>query len=839
MVGCMTSGPGREGVFLRTVEEAVDFVRQGLSVHVVGPHGSGRTELLGLVADRLEDDGWTILRLFGNPAWRQDPFAALVAAGVGASSGPANAPAAPGPRRTVGDMSAALAQQLRGGRVVVVVDDAEDLDLASVGALLAAHHQRRLVAVTASRPQLPVRPESLLLGLNPCVRLRPPVLDVDEVHATCRAILGGPVEVTTLARITTQSGGLAGLVRAIATIGRSTGALQLADGVWRAPGWLWTPHLGAAVEHYLAGAEGEVRDAATNLAVSGPVPLEEADRLVGRAMLDRLFSTGLVHSTEGVVGLFPPLLAEYLKREGSAFGLTDQALDLPPTVPPVTIGRAVGADAAVRNQRMVSRAASDVTRLQAIWQADPSPETAMPLLVAMRAAARTPAEIEYVVTATPARSSFADARMRSWHATWTAVDQGRLAQALELLDEASARMPDQRRFFEVTRAHVVFLRDRVPPAELLQDLRGTAEADDELLRVLDVELLLAAGRPQEASALLDGFHPTGRVATGQAMLLGSLAAVMSGDLDGGVARARRGYSQAVGSRNPGLQQAHTYTAVLGLGLAGRLLDAAQILFDALSAGTVASYRDVYHTGMLVLGSTIAIAQGRTEYATALAAQAQAAYSGRGPFPGMDPRVLRARLEESSLWPIVDDRLERGYLASAVFLAVDAAEVEPDPARGRQIRALGDAMEGTLLPALARYAGAAAAEEEASLVEAAEALAATGAVLYAVRAEVTRGLLLRRTGRAEQAADLVARAWENSTAAGLERAGLFTRMHRDVGLSARELEIVQLLALPMSTQDVARHLQMSVRTVETHVHNASRKLGVSGRDPLVHAVTTWL
>src|SRR5918997_3936308 len=268
----MESEVGREGVFVRTVDEAVSFVEEGLSVHVVGPHGSGRSELLGLIADRLDDEGATILRLFGNPAWRNEPFAALVAAGVGPAS-------APGPRRSVSEISAALAQQLRSGKVVVVCDDADDLDLQTVGALVTVHRQRRLVAVTASRPHLPVPSDSLMLGLTPAVRLRPPVLDVDEVHTICRAVLGGPVGASALARITTKAGGLAGLVRAIVAVGRATGVLQQRDGVWTVPGDLWTPHLGAAVEHYLAGVDEDVWDGATALAVTGPVPLEEAEGL--------------------------------------------------------------------------------------------------------------------------------------------------------------------------------------------------------------------------------------------------------------------------------------------------------------------------------------------------------------------------------------------------------------------------------------------------------------------------------------------------------------------------------------------------------------------------------
>src|SRR5262245_51337468 len=154
MVGVMVSELGREGVFARLVDDVVGYIGDGLSVHLVGLHGSGRSELLGLVADRLDDGGRTVLRLHGNPAWRQEPFAGLAAAGIGPAT-------APGPRRSVGGMSVALSQQLRGS-VVMVCDDADDLDLQTVGALLTVHQQRGLVAVTGSRPRLPVRRDSLM-----------------------------------------------------------------------------------------------------------------------------------------------------------------------------------------------------------------------------------------------------------------------------------------------------------------------------------------------------------------------------------------------------------------------------------------------------------------------------------------------------------------------------------------------------------------------------------------------------------------------------------------------------------------------------------------------------
>jgi DNA-binding CsgD family transcriptional regulator len=840
------AGQLREGVFARPIDEAVGLVHRGLSVHLVGTHASGRSELLDLIADRLDDEGATILRLYGVPAWRQEPFAALSASGVG----PTNAPA---PRRSIGDMSSALAEHVRGGTTVVVVDDADELDLHTVGALVNVHHrERRLVAVTASRPHLPIRPDSLLLGLTPAVELAPPTLDLDEVDTMCRALLGGPIDAGALARIATQAGGLAGLVRAIASIGSDAGTLCLRDGVWTIPGDLWTPRLGSVVKRYLAGVDQGVQDGATRLAVTGPVPLAEAEQLIERDVLDQLFAARLVHHNAAVVGVFPPLLADYLCREGTAFSPARTPADTPPeTTLPETPGpdtvlpwiasdaivRALGADAAVRNQRMAARSAADIARLRREWRADPTPERAMPLLVALRAAARPAREIEYVVSATPAEDSFADARMRSWFATWTAVGEDRLGDALAVLDEAAERLPAHRDFLEVTRAHVVFMRDRVPSLDGFADVPDTA--DTELLRVVRAEVLLATGKTGQAQKLLADFEPTGRVASDQASLLRALVAVFHGDPEDGAARARRGYQQALANGDPGLQQAYAYTAIIGLAIPGRLADAAQMLFDALSSSAVTSYRDVYHTGLLTLGAvTIARSQGRPGYTDSLIAQAAAAGAGRGPYIGMVAGRMRARLAGADIWPSVDDTIERGYLIAAIAAAVEAVEQDPDATRAAPVIGLRGAVEGRLLPALVDYIDAASAGDEPGLAAASEALRNTGALGWAIRADVTRCLLLRRLGRVADAAAVADETWCSSSLVA-DHPGLFARLRDDIGLSAREAEILSLISTQPTVVDVAQTLQTSIRTVESHLYNIGRKVGLSGREALARAAGTWL
>jgi two-component system response regulator NreC len=52
------------------------------------------------------------------------------------------------------------------------------------------------------------------------------------------------------------------------------------------------------------------------------------------------------------------------------------------------------------------------------------------------------------------------------------------------------------------------------------------------------------------------------------------------------------------------------------------------------------------------------------------------------------------------------------------------------------------------------------------------------------------------------------------------------------LSERETEVLKLIALGHTNAEIATHLYLSTRTIETHRANLHRKLGVSGRPELV-------
>jgi DNA-binding NarL/FixJ family response regulator len=60
------------------------------------------------------------------------------------------------------------------------------------------------------------------------------------------------------------------------------------------------------------------------------------------------------------------------------------------------------------------------------------------------------------------------------------------------------------------------------------------------------------------------------------------------------------------------------------------------------------------------------------------------------------------------------------------------------------------------------------------------------------------------------------------------APVLAQHHDEVPLSARELEVVALIAGGLSNRQIAERLVLSVRTVERHIENVYNRLGISGK-----------
>ena len=186
-----------------------------------------------------------------------------------------------------------------------------------------------------------------------------------------------------------------------------------------------------------------------------------------------------------------------------------------------------------------------------------------------------------------------------------------------------------------------------------------------------------------------------------------------------------------------------------------------------------------------------------------------------------------------------DRFER---VAGLDLMVRAAVAGADKASAREaaeeIAGIAAAcpnapLRGAALLAEGRVAAAAREATACPLLEdAADLFEAAGARYDAALARLELASALRVAGRDRPAAKAEARAREQ-----LEELGARTPEARAGGLSAREAEVLRLVARGLSNDDIARELVLSVRTVERHVANLYAKIGASGRTGRAIA-TAW-
>jgi DNA-binding CsgD family transcriptional regulator len=174
--------------------------------------------------------------------------------------------------------------------------------------------------------------------------------------------------------------------------------------------------------------------------------------------------------------------------------------------------------------------------------------------------------------------------------------------------------------------------------------------------------------------------------------------------------------------------------------------------------------------------------------------------------------------------------ENGQFAAEVMCLQTATQFG-DASTVQRLRALEDIVEG---PRVGIAAGFADALDRSDAIELdsvstcfekiGDLVGAVDAAAYAAvcfRKKNLRGSALRCSARAEALAKMCGDARTPALRLAVER----------LPLTDREREIVMLLAKPMSNRDIAARLQLSVRTVESHIYNAMAKTGTTSRGEL--------
>ena len=785
--------------------------------------------------------------LSGIAALRDRPLVALALAGVDVPAGSAVS--------SVSGAVGALCEHLAPGRSVLVVDDADDLDPVSCGVVVAARVRRPFPVLSVTRPAGRQSGSPLTARLQPGVRVALDPLDFDSLYRVVHRMISGRVGSSTIARIATLSGGLPGLVEAIVSTGRRTGAIVEDRGVWRVEGSLWDAQLAQAVEPLVADLSDEELDGLTTLAFVGTVAVARAQAIVPEPVFARIDEMGLLQVAETpsgpLVGVFPPLVAEHLRRTGASrtvtFDGTDKSSD--PSASLLTPRLALTSSrAAILNMRIIEHWKAEVDALRTAWNADPGPENAVPLLWALNEAAAGPAEFTGVVDGT--RQTGGDPQPRAlfveWQAALTTLVLGDADGGRQILDAQRAALPA---FDSELRSAEAYLRlmvgpmpdsDRLVPAGPDEDRLGV-----ESLEAVRIASLLAEGRTVDALAALPGNAPTYSPYVETHRVCVGLARVLHGDFDDGVEWALHLMAEAETKLKLGEIHAHAYVAALGLTFAGRLDELDALLGSVLTLSGTTILSEPYQIGVLGLASLAAGWRGRQDHGWSLSVQAETTGRRSGPFPGMLHGVtpisdLDADLDAigERLWGAVDERLAKGYVAAAVAVAVTAAEIRPDAERAAAVVDQAHRTQSPFLVALGDYVAATAANDPDALAACAADLRGRGARLHALKASVSRALVLRARGEVDASVRQAERAWARASELGQEFRGLFFRLGSAVGLSAREREIALMIANGMTGQKIASTLGLSARTVDNYLVGSYRKLGCEGRDDLVRAVTTW-
>jgi DNA-binding CsgD family transcriptional regulator len=451
-----------------------------------------------------------------------------------------------------------------------------------------------------------------------------------------------------------------------------------------------------------------------------------------------------------------------------------------------------------------------------------------------------------------------------------------LKSEIAQLDDAD---PDMARILESELLHNAVqgaaahtaLRDHPRPSG--EDLRGTTRGERRLLMMLALEAL-TSGEPRDrglalARRALAGAPPIRDEPAGSTVVMFPIAGMIEAGaldecmpvLDWTVDDAWRqgslvGYVSAASFRGHARR------------LAGDL-DGAEA--DAFSSWSLLRETAGALNAGQSLGVLIDVLVGRGDLA---GAEAELRESGLADAPADQINLLvlaaarlRLRLAQQRWEEALaeSDRLDAGCAALGVAIS---GTMERTPNRALVLLGLGGAEEAVETAATeveqARRYGAAHAESAAlralglavggaegadRLAEAVAAAEAGGARLHLARALLDHGRALRRLGRKADARDPLRRALDVASRCGAHataedaRSELLATGARPrraaltgaASLTARERAVAQLAAEGRSNPEIAQALFITRRTVEKHMGEVLRKLGVSSRTEVVAAL----
>jgi ATP/maltotriose-dependent transcriptional regulator MalT len=846
----------------------------GVVLH--GPAGVGKTRLAEEALSQVERTGNPVGRVVGHPATRAIPLGALAHLlpgnlvhdlGVGDDERTALFHAA----------RAALGRVSGEGRLALLVDDLDLLDDTSMAVLVPLVVSRRLFLLGTIRTGAPSPRLTGLQRDGHLVRLEIAPLGRHDLSQLLERALGRPASSRALTELARLSGGNLQVLHELVRGARDRGALVRRGERWELQGPLrTTAALEELVAEHLAGVDEAGRAVLEVLAVCERFGLQDLERLHGAATLEGLEANGLVQVvTEGrrtALRLAHPLYGEVLRAQLPPLRLRRIQQELAGIVEAhgarrredvvrvalwrVASGGGVSADHLARAARL-SLAGRDAELAIRFIDAVPDDcisagERAL-MLAEAHAMLGHDDEVEAVVAGvwdaplTDAHRSQLSRRL----ADTRFFGRRDLAGALDAHARALEHVTDPEEIAAVGARRALLLAGSGQPAAALEITDAIATATTGRARVelaaARATALINLGRCDEAADI------SRRAASDHAGLPDWLArrgiAIHLVNEAHALAYSGR-YDQARQLLQPAAERARATNAIGALVWfemaqaeiardTGRAHEAIR-LFQAVADAAPGSGQDA-----ALIWAHVGVAQGHLllgESEPAAAALRRADAVGDSPIATShttrertrawlaacrgDLEAARATVREVA----ATSRRDQSFLFESGVVH-DLVRLGAAREAAARLEELATMVDGPLVQAHARHARAAAARdttELAAVVDAYEAIDALG-----MAAEVAAELagLLRAASEARRATAAQQRSAELAARAGGLRTPMLAQGSGVEPLTAREREVALLAAAGRSSKEIADRLDLSTRTVDTHLGRVYRKLGITRRREL--------